>query len=129
MFEGSLGVMSLQGSPRPRKSTRYMTNYFIRSGRIRKKKQRRRQRGRQHKGKQAAQPQLQLPLAPQAPMITKVTALMALVHKTQTKSGLWVISRRATGTTWRSVTGMILSLMRGTTMTRMTLGEIFTFID
>ena len=129
MFEGSLGVMSLQGSPRPRKSTRYMTKYFIRSGRIRKKKQRRRQRGRQHKDKQAAQPQLQLPLAPRAPLITKVTTLMALVHKTQTKSGLRVISRRATGTTWRSVTGMILNSMRGTTMTRMTLGEIFTFID
>lgn len=38
-------------------------------------------------------------------------------------------SMRVTGTTWRSVTGMILSLMRGATLTWTTFSEIVTFID
>ena len=106
MFEGSPDVIL--------KSTGSCGSFFIRN--------RRRQRNRQHKDKQAAQPQLQLAVTPQAiPNKPPMTAL--------NESDLWMISRRAIGTTWRSVTGMILNSMRGTTMTRMTLGEIITFID
>ena len=52
-----------------------------------------------------------------------------IMSTTPSTSDLQVISRRATGTTWKSVTGTILSLMRGTTMTWMSFGEIVTFID
>ena len=56
--------------------------------------------------------------------------VVAVIRSTvSTESDLWVISRRATGTIWRSVTGTILSLMHGTTMTWITFGEIVTFID